>query len=189
MTAACTARWAAGWSDRPRAACARLAAAFRVHDLVSMGGATHAIVPALTLKSACAKPSCKIEVFHNDKRRPASATRVTSKMRRGNAGACGSAPGRQNAVQLVPNIKKSNPSTCTLESGTALPSACAKPAADMRLGALAFITPRQPTATAGLWLSQVEHRTLNPAVGGSNPSRPALDFHSARHIRIRPRPP
>ena len=26
---------------------------------------------------------------------------------------------------------------------------------------------------AGLWLSQVEHRTLNPAVGGSNPPRPA----------------
>lgn len=26
----------------------------------------------------------------------------------------------------------------------------------------------------GLWLSQVEHRTLNPAVEGSNPSRPAL---------------
>ena len=28
--------------------------------------------------------------------------------------------------------------------------------------------------SAGLWLSQVEHRTLNPAVGGSNPPRPAL---------------
>ena len=26
----------------------------------------------------------------------------------------------------------------------------------------------------GLWLSQVEHRTLNPAVEGSNPSRPAI---------------
>lgn len=27
---------------------------------------------------------------------------------------------------------------------------------------------------SGLWLSQVEHRTLNPAVEGSNPSRPAI---------------
>ena len=30
-----------------------------------------------------------------------------------------------------------------------------------------------PGVSAGLWLSQVEHRTLNPAVGGSNPPRPA----------------
>ena len=32
----------------------------------------------------------------------------------------------------------------------------------------------------GLWLSQVEHRTLNPAVGGSNPSRPA--YHTPPKI-------
>ena len=37
----------------------------------------------------------------------------------------------------------------------------------------------------GLWLSQVEHRTFNPAVGGSNPPRPVFrqGIHP-HHIRI-----
>ena len=38
----------------------------------------------------------------------------------------------------------------------------------------------------GLWLSQVERRTLNPAVEGSNPSRPAsfLTFISNHYDKI-----
>ena len=36
---------------------------------------------------------------------------------------------------------------------------------------------------AGLWLSQVEHRTLNPAVGGSNPPRPAYLVVLAKTLR------
>ena len=39
---------------------------------------------------------------------------------------------------------------------------------------------------AGLWLSQVEHRTLNPAVGGSNPPRPALTVGSGSPAPVLP---
>ena len=38
---------------------------------------------------------------------------------------------------------------------------------------------------AGLWLSQVEHRTLNPAVGGSNPPRPAYPSVASQDVLAR----